>query len=98
MNDIKALIVNKRKFLLTSILAVAVVCWFLGSTFVNLIHNKMELRRLTKLSAELDEQYEDLQQKKDLLEKQDPAYLERVLRVQYNMSASGETEFRFTTD
>lgn len=96
MNDLKALIIRHRKPLLAAVLAVAAVCWFLGSSFVNLIHNKMEFNRLTRLSAELDTQYEDLQKRLDLLEKQDPAYLERVARVQYHMSAPGETEFRFT--
>lgn len=96
MNDLKALIIRHRKPLLAAVLAVAAVCWFLGSSFVNLIHNKMEFNRLTRLSAELDTQYEDLQKRLDLLEKQDPAYLERVARVEYHMSAPGETEFRFT--
>lgn len=96
MNDLKALIIRHRKPLLAAVLAVAAVCWFLGSSFINLIHNKMEFNRLTRLSAELDTQYEDLQKRLDLLEKQDPAYLERVARVQYHMSAPGETEFRFT--
>lgn len=96
MNDLKALIIRHRKPLLAAVLAVAAVCWFLGSSFVNLIHNKMEFNRLTRLSAELDMQYEDLQKRMELLKKQDPAYLERVARVQYHMSAAGETEFRFT--
>ena len=96
MNDLKALIIRHRKPLLAAVLAVAAVCWFLGSSFINLIHNKMEFNRLTRLSAELDMQYEDLQKRLDLLEKQDPAYLERVARVEYHMSAPGETEFRFT--
>ena len=96
MNDLKALIIRHRKPLLAAVLAVAAVCWFLGSSFVNLIHNKMEFNRLTRLSAELDTQYEDLQKRLDLLEKQDPAYLERVARVEYHMSAPGEAEFRFT--
>ena len=96
MNDLKGYVIRYRKPLLAAVLAVAAVCWFLGSSFVNLIHNKMEFNRLTRLSAELDMQYEDLQKRLDLLEKQDPAYLERVARVQYHMSAAGETEFRFT--
>ena len=96
MNDLKVYVIRYRKPLLAAVLAVAAVCWFLGSSFVNLIHNKIEFNRLTRLSAELDTQYEDLQKRLDLLEKQDPAYLERVARVQYHMSAAGETEFRFT--
>ena len=96
MNDLKALIIRHGNPLLAAVLAVAAVCWFLGSSFVNLIHNKMEFNRLTRLSAELDTQYEDLQKRLELLKKQDPAYLERVARVQYHMSAAGETEFRFT--
>lgn len=96
MNEIKTLIIRNRKPLLAAVLLAAAVCWFLGSSFVNLIHNKMEYKRLTRVSAELDSQYEDLQRKLELLKKQDPDYLERVARVQYHMSAAGETEFRFT--
>ncbi len=96
MNDLKKIIVRNRKPLIAAALAVAAVCWFLGSSFTSLIHNKIELKKLSSQTVELDEQYEQLQEKLDLLKKQDPAYMERVARVQYHMSKPGETEFRFS--
>lgn len=95
MNELKDAIVQHRKLLLWIFLAVAAVCWFLGSSFVNLIHNKLEQKRLARVNVQLDEEYEQLQQKLELLQKQDPAYVEGLARVKYNMSAPGETEYRF---
>lgn len=96
MNDLKDLIIRNRKPLIAAVLAVVAVCWFLGSSFLSLIHNKIEYKRLTEVSAQLDKQYEDLQTELALLKKQDPAYIERIARVKYHMSKNGETEFRFT--
>ncbi len=98
MNNFKALLVRHRKPLIAAALAVLVVCWFLGNTFISLIHNKIELKNLSKQTVLLDQQHEELQKKLDLLKKQDPAYMERVARVEYHMSAPGETEFRFKAD
>ncbi len=97
MTEVKTILIKNRKLLLGAFLAIAAVCWFLGSSFVNLIHNKLEQKRLTKASAQLDQEYEQLQAKLELLKKQDPAYIEYLARVQYNMSRPGETEYRFST-
>ncbi len=96
MNDLKALIIRHRKPLLAAVLAVAAVCWFLGSSFVDLISNKIEFNRLTRLSAELDKQKEDLQKRLGPLQKQNADYLETGEGVQYHMSAHGVAECCFT--
>ncbi len=97
MNELKDLIIRNRKPLIAAALVVLAVCWFLGSSFLSLIHNKMEYNRLSKETVELDKQHEELQKRLALLKKQDASYLERVARVKYNMSKNGETEFRFDT-
>ena len=97
MNELKNLIFRNRKLLLWGTLIVAAVIWFLGSSIRDIVHNKLEYKRLEKYSARLDQEYEELQSNLELLEKQDPAYIERLARVQYHMSLPGETEYRFTT-
>lgn len=97
MNELKDLIIRNRKPLLAAALVVVAVCWFLGSSFLSLIHNKIEFKHLSKLTVELDQQHEELQKRLALLKKQDPAYMERIARVKYHMSKNGETEFRFDT-
>ncbi len=95
MNDLKETLLRNKKPLLVILGVTAVVFWFLGNTFLNLVHNKLELKRLTKLSAQLDREYELQQARLELLQKQDPVYMEKLARVDYHMSAPGETEFRF---
>lgn len=95
MKDLKETLSRNKKPLLVALAATAVVFWFLGSSFLSLVHNKLEFKRLTQLSARLDKEHEALQARLDLLKKQDPAYMERLARVKYHMSAPGETEFRF---
>ena len=97
MNELKDAIIRNRKLLLWAFLAVAALCWFLGKNFTDLIHNKLEQKRLAQVSVQLDEEHEQLQKKLNLLQAQDPAYMEHLARVQYHMSAPGETEYRFKT-
>ena len=98
MNELKQALIRNRKLLLWSFTAVAAVCWFLGSSFISLVHNKLEFKRLTKLSTQLDQEYDTLKVQLDLLQKQDPVYIERVARVKYHMSRPGEIEYRFTVE
>lgn len=95
MNELKDLVIRNRKLLLWTGIATVAVVWFLGSSVRDIVHNKLEYKRLQKYSARLDKEYETLQAKLELLEKQDPAYMEYLARVQYNMSLPGETEYRF---
>lgn len=95
MNELKSILIHNKKPLLLITLAAVVICWFLGSSFLNLVHNKMEFNRLSKYSAQLDKDHEALQAQLELLNKQDPAYMQRLARIKYHMSAKGEMEFRF---
>lgn len=98
MTQVKTTLIRNRKFLLWSLVAIVAFCWFLGNSFLNLIHNKLEQKRLTKRSAQLDQEYEQLSAQLQLLKAQDPVYIEQLARVKYNMSRPGETEYRFTVD
>ncbi len=93
----KDLLIKNRKLLLWLLLAVILFCIFLGNNFLNLIDNKREQGRLTKHSVQLDKEYEELQTQLQLLKDQDPVYIEKVARVEYNMSAPDEIEYRFET-
>ena len=57
----------KQKLIIITAVGIAALGIFLGSSILNLVHNKMELRRLTKKSAQLDVQYQKL-----LAEKRQP--------------------------
>ncbi len=84
-----------KKPLLLALGVAAVVILFLGGSFVSLVHNKLELHKLTRQSAQLDKEHEKLLAQKELLENEDPKYLERIARTQYHLVKPGETEFRF---
>lgn len=95
MNEIKGLLFRNRKLLFWAGILLLTIIWFLGSTIRDIVHNKLEYMRLKKYSAHLDQEYDMLRTNLDLLQKQDPAYIEHLARVQYNMSLPGETEYRF---
>lgn len=95
MNDLRQTILRNKKPLLIISALVAAVFLFLGSSILSLAHNKMEFKRLAKRSVLLDLQYQQQQMQYALLEKQDPAHIEHIARVKYNMSKPGEIEFRF---
>lgn len=93
--ELAEVLIKNRKPLLLALGAAAVVTLLLGGSFLSLVHNKLELRKLTRQSARLDKEHEQLLAQKDLLEKEDPAYLERIARTEYHLVKPGETEFRF---
>lgn len=88
----------KQKFIILTAVAIAALGIFLGGSIFNLVHNKLELRRLTKKSAQLDAQYQKLLAEKKLLEAKDPKYMEILARTRYHMVKPGEIEFRFKHD
>lgn len=94
MNNLKKTLSKNKKPILIFSAVLAVVVLFLGGSFLSLVHNKLELKRLQKLTLRLDAQHEQLQQEYELLQKQDLAYIERIARVKYNMVKNGEVEFR----
>ena len=91
-------IIQNKKPLLLGTALVVVVIFFLGSSIVSLVHNKLELRKLTRQSVQLDKEHEQLTATMELLEKEDAAYLEKIARTQYNMIGADEVEFRFQPD
>lgn len=92
-----ALLANKKPLLLIGILAVVVVL-VLGGSFVSWAHNKMEMRKLIRQSAQLDKEHEALREHLKHLEDQDPSYIEKIARTQYHMVKPGEIEFRFRAE
>ena len=85
----------KQKLIIMAAVTVADIGIFLGGSIYNLVHNKLELRRLTKKSAQLDVQYQKLLEEKKLLEDKDRKYMELLARTRYHMVKPGEIEFRF---
>ena len=91
---VRTLLKNKKP-LLWAIALIAVAVLFLGGSLVSLVHNKIEMRRLNRYNTQLDEEYKDLLQTKQQLEKEDPVLLEKLARTQYNLAKPNEIEFRF---
>lgn len=88
----------KQKIIILSAVGIAALGIFLGGSIFNWVHNKLELRRLTKKSAQLDVEYQQLLAEKKLLEEKDPKYMETLARTRYHMVKPGEIEFRFKHD
>ncbi len=87
---------HRQKLLLWGAFGILVAVLWLGGGFLNLIHNKLEIRRLTKKREQLDTQYQELLNTKKLLEEKDPQYMETLARLRYHLVKPGEIEFRFT--
>jgi cell division protein FtsB len=88
----------RQRILGISALVLMLVILPVFGSILSLWHNKSELRRLTKRRNQLDARYEQLLAEKKRLEDQDPAYMEQLARVRYNMVKPGEIEYRFTND
>ncbi len=86
----------RQKLLLGGVVGGLLAVLWIGGGLLNLAHNKMEIRRLTKKQARLETQYKELLAEKKLLEEKDPQYLETLARLRYNLVKPGEIEFRFT--
>jgi len=79
--------------------ATVFLCVFvLGGSILSLVHNKLEMRRLSHRRVELDNQYETLQVRLQELQEQNPALLEELARSEYHFVKPGEIEFRFKND
>lgn len=94
-NELRRFIHKNKKPLLGVVILLAVVLAFLGGSILSLIHNKMELKKLTRQTIQLDEEYQQLTQRLKLLKQEDPHYLEHLARTRYHMTKPGEIEFRF---
>lgn len=89
-------LIKNRKPLLAVVGLLTVVGLWLGSSIFNLVHNKLEVQKLTRQSNSLDEEHEELLRTRALLEAQDPALIEKIARTQYGLAKPNEIEFRFT--
>jgi len=63
--------------------------------FRNLVHNSLELKRLQRQEAKLDEESRALQAEKARLLNPKDDYLERLARQNLSLVKPGEVEFRF---
>lgn len=95
--ELAGIFFRNKKLLLWGAALIAVVVFSLGGSFISLAHNKLEFKKLQKQSAALDKAYESLQKTLTLLQRQDPAYMERLARAKYHLTKKGETEFRFSS-
>ncbi len=86
----------RQKLLLWGSLGALLAVLWLGGGLLNLAHNKLEMRRLTKKQTLLEAQYKELLAEKKLLEAKDPHYMETLARLRYNLVKPGEIEFRFS--
>lgn len=65
-----------------------------GRSFIDLMHNSFTIRKLTKKSAYLDKQYQDLTKEYQEILSGKTNYIEDNARIKYNMAKPGEIEFR----
>ncbi|MBO7191715.1 MAG: septum formation initiator family protein [Elusimicrobiaceae bacterium] len=91
---INALVKNRRP-LLAGIALLAVGGLWIGGSLLNLVHNKLEKKRLMHHKVALEQEYIDLQHTLELLKKQDPVLLEKIARTEYDLAKPNEIEFRF---
>ncbi len=95
MQELVRTLIKNRKPLLIGLGLLLIVSLWLGSSIVNLVHNKIESKRLARQTIELDREHEALLLKKERLEKKDPALIEEIARTEYDLAKPGEIEFRF---
>ena len=97
MHELVRTLIKNRKPLLLGLGVLLIVSLWLGSSIVNLVHNKLENKKLARQSIELDLEHQELLLKKERLEKQDPALIEEIARTEYDLAKPDEIEVRFNT-
>ena len=95
---ITSLLRRYKKSLLVGCVLLLVLALFLGGSILNLFHNKLEKRKLTRQSAKLDAEYKELQSLKNRLDAHDVELLEDIARTQYHLAKPDEVEFRFDAE
>lgn len=88
---------TKKQALVIALTAMAAFLVFNGS-FIGLLHNIFELRKLNKTAAALDAEYKALGEEYKKIEGGDVSYIEDTARVKYHMSKPGEIEFRIDNE
>lgn len=96
--ELKETLFRIRKPLLVGGIILAVVAIVLGGSLVNLIHNKNEVRKLTKQSLALDKEYQTLLETEKLLKEENINYIEKIARIEHNLAKPNEKEYRFDPD
>lgn len=87
---------KKQTFVVTLIAMAAFL--ILNGSFFGLVHNILELRKLSKTAAALDAEYETLTKEYKKIQEGDKSYVEDTARVKYNMSKPKEIEFRIDNE
>ena len=88
-------IIENRKPLLAGAVLLAIGGLWIGGSLVNLVHNKLEKKKLLRQHVKLEQEYKKLLHTRELLEKQDPDLLEKIARTEYDLAKPNEVEFRF---
>ena len=95
MKELINTLIKNRKPLLAGLGLLAVGGLWIGGRLLNLVHNKIEKKRLQHRRAQLEQEYVELQRTLGQLEKQDPVLLEKIARTEYDLAKPNEIEFRF---
>ena len=89
----KKLFKNKKNIIILAIFLIFLAILG-GGSFIDLIHNSFTIRKLSKKSALLDKQYQDLTKEYQEILDGKTNYIEDNARVKYHMAKPGEIEFR----
>ena len=84
---------NKKNIVFIIIFLLLLAIFGAGS-FIDLIHNSFTIGNLTKKSAALDKEYQELTKEYQEILAGKTNYTEDNARIKYNMSKPGEIEFR----
>ena len=87
-----------KKQTLVIVLTAMAAFLVLNGSFIGLLHNIFELRKLNKTAAALDAEYKALGEEYKKIEGGDVSYIEDTARVKYHMSKPGEIEFRIQNE
>ena len=85
---------KNKKNIFFILLFLALLFLLTHRTFMDLMHNSFTIRRLSKKSALLDKQYEELSKEYEDILSGKTDYIEDNARVKYNMAKPEEIEFR----
>lgn len=85
---------KNKKNIIIIIAFIALIFLLARGNFIDLMHNSFTIRHLTKKSAMLDKQYEDLNKEYQDILSGKTNYIEDNARVKYHMAKPGEIEFR----
>lgn len=88
---------TKNKILIL-LLALAGLALVFNNSFLGLVHNAFELKKLNRRISGLDKEHKALREEYQKILDGDKSYLENTARVKYHMKKPDELEFRIKTD